>query len=192
MRGRYSSVWCGFWSNFGSFATGKNSHIRRDRKRIYATSQEVTQDPLESVDHLQELSPSRHVLVVPDFLPNSSELRETFDENFRDNYQVKDTRFCWDYWHVPGQYTQLRTPAQAYFNEMDYKTLEASLLDYGKEKLGCLGITPIWLSYYISAHLSHQPLSRSTSYRQIPSTTEEQLVPFLSRAREINYWLVNF
>ena len=55
----------------------------------------------------------------------------------------------WDYWHVPDQYTLLRTPADQYFPEEDYQRLEDALLDYGEQQLGCRGISPIWLSYYV-------------------------------------------
>lgn len=104
---------------------------------------------------MAEIRPAQHLLTVEDFLANAGDLRETFDENFREQRKVTDARFCWDYWHVPGQYTQIRTPAQDYFNETDYAALEASLLDFGKEKLGCVGITPIWLSYYVSVLPMH-------------------------------------
>ena len=55
----------------------------------------------------------------------------------------------WDYWHVPDQYTLLRTPADQFFPEEQYQQLEDALLDYGEEQLGCRGISPIWLSYYV-------------------------------------------
>ena len=58
-------------------------------------------------------------------------------------------RFVWDYWHVPNQYTLLRTPADQFFPEDHYQQLEDGLLDYGEQQLGCRGISPIWLSYYV-------------------------------------------
>jgi hypothetical protein len=93
------------------------------------------------------------VRIEPDFLPEplSRGLRATFDGSFSDNRSVTAERFCWDYWHVPGQYTQLRTPAQDYFPPKLFARLERVLLDYGKEQLGCIGLTPIWLSYYVGA-----------------------------------------
>ena len=49
---------------------------------------------------------------------------------------------------------------QEYFEEEHYNALEASLLEYGKEKLGCVGITPVWLSYYVGRPpLCHSSLS---------------------------------
>ena len=73
--------------------------------------------------------------------------------------------------HVPGQYTLLRTPAQDFFEPKLFRRgaresslwrlaltrhrgtrskLEEALLAYGREALGCGGISPIWLSYYVS------------------------------------------
>lgn len=54
----------------------------------------------------------------------------------------------WDYWHVPGQYTLLRTPAESFFPEPLYRDLEAQLLDHAMS-LGCRALTPVWLSYYV-------------------------------------------
>ena len=68
-------------------------------------------------------------------------------------------RFVWDYWHVPDQYTLLRTPADQFFPEEQYQQLEDALLDYGEEHLGCRGISPVWLSYYVDG-------CRQVSYQQ--------------------------
>ena len=70
-------------------------------------------------------------------------------------------RFVWDYWHVPEQYTLLRTPADQFFPEEDYQRLEDALLDYGEQQLGCRGISPIWLSYYVDGcrQVTHCALS---------------------------------
>lgn len=65
----------------------------------------------------------------------------------------------WDYWHVPDQYTLLRTPADQFFPEEQYQQLEDALLDYGEEHLGCRGISPVWLSYYVDG-------CRQVSYQQ--------------------------
>ena len=75
---------------------------------------------------------------------------------------------------MPGQYTLLRTPAQDFFDAKLFRRaalarcafrpfrgaltsarlacskLEDALLQYGREALGCGGISPIWLSYYVS------------------------------------------
>jgi hypothetical protein len=101
---------------------------------------------------------TQQVATVPQFLSEAlaRSLRGAFDVNFRDPHSLSPKRFCWDFWHVPGQYTQLRTPAQEYFSGDDYHELERTLLEYGKSQLGCIGVTPIWLSYYIGV-LSNCP-----------------------------------
>ena len=104
---------------------------------------------LQSYEHLEEMSAAASVMTIPNFLPSADTLRECFDEKFANPLKVDRERFCWDYWHVPGQYTQHRTPAQDFFEEEDYEVLETALLTFGKERLGCVGITPIWLSYYV-------------------------------------------
>jgi hypothetical protein len=56
----------------------------------------------------------KHVFTVQNFLSPTlaSSLRGTYDEKFANPSELSGARFCWDYWHVPGQYTQMRTPAQ--------------------------------------------------------------------------------
>lgn len=78
---------------------------------------------------------------------------------FADPLHASGERFVWDYWHVPDQYTLLRTPADQFFPEESYQQLEDALLEYGEEQLGCRGISPIWLSYYVDGcrQVSHHP-----------------------------------
>lgn len=68
---------------------------------------------------------------------------------FTNPHDVTAERFVWDYWHVPDQYTLLRTPADQFFPEEAYQQLEDALLEYGEEHLGCRGMSPVWLSYYV-------------------------------------------
>jgi hypothetical protein len=55
----------------------------------------------------------------------------------------------WDWWHVPGQYTALRTPAWTYFPRGIYEAFHRRLVAWGRETLGCHDISPPWLSCYI-------------------------------------------
>ncbi len=66
----------------------------------------------------------------------AGELRGVFDARMEDPLRVDPERFVWDYWHVPNQYTLLRTPAEDYFGETLYRELEDALLAYGKKELG--------------------------------------------------------
>ncbi|KAK9906601.1 hypothetical protein WJX75_004764 [Coccomyxa subellipsoidea] len=91
----------------------------------------------------------QQLLLTDDFLPSAPVLRDHFESRFRDPLNTTSDRFVWDYWHVPNQYTLLRTPADQFFPEDSYRELEDALLEYGEQRLGCRGISPIWLSYYV-------------------------------------------
>jgi hypothetical protein len=88
-------------------------------------------------------------LVVPDFLPEAKEMRAEFDERFRDLRSTKPDRFVWDYWHMPDQYTYVRTYGDRYFRNDLTDALLERLRRWGLENLGCGAIRPPWLSYYV-------------------------------------------
>ena len=88
--------------------------------------------------------------VVDDFDDDlARDLRAEFDRRFSDPLKTDAERFVWDYWYVPGQYRLLRTPAHAFFSQSLYDRLEDALVEFGERRLGCRGISPIWLSYYV-------------------------------------------
>jgi hypothetical protein len=91
----------------------------------------------------------RDVLIVDDFSPEAPKLRDVFDARFENPRSTRADRFVWDYWHVPGQYTALRTPAWTYFPKAIYERFHRSLVTWGRETLGCHDISPPWLSLYI-------------------------------------------
>lgn len=72
-----------------------------------------------------------------------------FDERFEDPRRASSDRFVWDYWHVPGQYTALRTPAWTYFPPALYRRFHERLVAWGRENLGCHDVSPPWLSNYV-------------------------------------------
>jgi hypothetical protein len=92
---------------------------------------------------------SRSVVVVDGFAPEARQLRATFDERFAEPRSTRGDRFVWDYWHVPGQYTALRTPAWTYFPRKVYESFHRRLVAWGRESLGCHDISPPWLSLYV-------------------------------------------
>jgi hypothetical protein len=98
---------------------------------------------------LEELSKARHVIVEPNFLEEAPALRGVFESRFKDPRATSVDRFCWDYWHVEGQYSLIRTQAAAYFPPELYDALEAALVAYGERALGCRAISPVWMSYYV-------------------------------------------
>lgn len=92
---------------------------------------------------------SRSVVIVDKFAPEGRALRSTFDERFAEPRSTRGDRFVWDWWHVPGQYTALRTPAWTYFPRKTYEAFHRRLVAWGRATLGCHDISPPWLSCYV-------------------------------------------
>ncbi len=88
-------------------------------------------------------------MIVDKFAPEADDLRATFDERFAEPRSTRADRFVWDWWHVPGQYTALRTPAWTYFPRRTYEAFHRRLVMWGRATLGCHDISPPWLSNYI-------------------------------------------
>ncbi|GLI68961.1 hypothetical protein VaNZ11_013489 [Volvox africanus] len=105
----------------------------------------------QEIPVLEELTSSTHIIINDGFLPEADAraLRGVFERRFADPRVIHPERFLWDYWHVPDQYTLVRTQAQVYFPEELYQSLEDALLTYGESQLGCRAISPIWMSYYV-------------------------------------------
>ena len=76
-------------------------------------------------------------------------MRSEFVNIFSAPKEATERRFCWDYWHVPEQYTLLRTPAWEFFSEKLFQKFEEELTAYGRKNFGCQNITPPWLSCYV-------------------------------------------
>jgi len=91
----------------------------------------------------------RSLGVVDRFAPETRALRAVFDDRFADPRSTRADRFVWDYWHVPGQYTALRTPAWTYFPKPLYERFHRRLVAWGRATLGCHDISPPWLSLYV-------------------------------------------
>ena len=89
------------------------------------------------------------LLIQDRFSKQAGRLREEFDRLYQDPRKADSRRFSWDWWHVPGQYTLLRTPAYAFFTQAVWKKFEQDLLEFGQKQLGCTAITPPWMSCYI-------------------------------------------
>ncbi len=92
---------------------------------------------------------TRFIQTVESFSSEAKRLRAHYDSEFKDPLKTQSTRFSWDYWHVPDQYTHLRTPAAAYFPKKVISKFTQELTLWGQENLGCLSISPPWLSYYV-------------------------------------------
>ena len=71
---------------------------------------------------------ARSVIVLDRFAPEARALRDVFDARFAEPRSTRGDRFVWDWWHVPGQYTALRTPAWTYFPRPLYARLHERLV----------------------------------------------------------------
>jgi hypothetical protein len=91
----------------------------------------------------------RTLVVIDRFAPEARRLRATFDERFARPREARADRFVWDWWHVPGQYTALRTPAWRYFPKRLYESFHRRLVWWGRRNLGCHDVSPPWLACYI-------------------------------------------
>jgi 2OG-Fe(II) oxygenase superfamily len=93
---------------------------------------------------------NRFAWTVENFTPQALALRQEFAKQFADVFRVHSRRFVWDWWHVEGQYTALRTPAYAYFQGAAYNRFHQQLVQWGRAVLGCHDISPPWLSCYVT------------------------------------------
>ena len=92
----------------------------------------------------------KSLTVIDQFAPEARALRAQFDERFADPREARGDRFIWDYWHVPGQYTHLKTPAYEFFTPALYKKFHQRLVHFGREVLGCHDVSPPWMSCYVN------------------------------------------
>ncbi len=89
----------------------------------------------------------RHV-TVDAFFDGGRDMRRAIDRRLSDRSSPFDPgRFVWEAWHVDGQFSQLRTPARAFFPAALIAAFEARLLRwagaaYGVSRFG----GPPWLS----------------------------------------------
>lgn len=90
-----------------------------------------------------------HYQIHKNFYKNVKQLRSEFENNFKDPRQTDSKRFVWDYWFFENQYHLIRTPAFHYFSKKLYTDFHSSLVQWGRENLGCHDISPPWLSYYV-------------------------------------------
>lgn len=136
---------------------------------------------------------SRSVLTVDRFAPEAPALRAVFDDRFADPRSTRGDRFVWDWWHVPGQYTHLRTPAWTYFPRALYTAFHRRLVAWGRETLGCHDISPPWLSCYVDGcgqqlhgDLPHGPFAFVLSLTRGRAFTGGQTL--LLRDEVLDFW----
>lgn len=89
------------------------------------------------------------VMTVSEFSSVAGDLQKHYLSCFENPLHASEERFQWDYWHVPGQYTLVRSPAYNFFPEDMFEALKQELEDWGLNHLGCGEISPTWISYYV-------------------------------------------
>jgi hypothetical protein len=138
---------------------------------------------------------NRSVLTVDNFASEAPLLRQVFDERFEQPRSTRGDRFVWDWWHVPGQYTALRTPAWTYFPKAIYEAFHRRLVAWGRETLGCHDISPPWLSCYVDGcrqelhgDLPHGPFAFVYSLTNWRTRTFRGGETLLLRDEVLDYW----
>lgn len=135
------------------------------------------------------------LITVNSFFAGAKQMRAHFDERFADPRSTRTDRFIWDYWHVPGQYTALRTPAYHFFPKKIYDVFHNHLVWWGRRNLGCHDISPPWMSCYVDGcrqelhgDLPHGPWAfvfSLTPWKQRRFTGGETLI---LREEILEYW----
>jgi hypothetical protein len=87
-------------------------------------------------------------IVVDRFFADAKAMRKALDRRLADRTDPFDpARFAWEHWHVPGQFSQLRTPARSFFGEEVIAAFEGRLLRWARTTLGVARLGgPPWLS----------------------------------------------
>lgn len=136
----------------------------------------------------------QYLWVEDHFSRAALKLRASFDSRFEDPKRTSSERFVWDLWHVPDQYTLVRTPAEHFFPKSPYRSFLADLGLWASRTLGCSAITPPWLSYYVNgceqklhSDVPHGPWAfvYSLSPRRLPFRGGETL---LLKPSVLDYW----
>lgn len=122
-------------------------------------------------------------------------MRREFETRFRDPRKAGPERFVWDYWNIEGQYSLMRTPAARFFEPKLLQNFYERLLRFGREKLGCAGISPPWVSYYIDgcyqgfhADVPHGPWAYVFSLTPWKTRKFQGGETVLLRPEVLDYW----
>lgn len=86
--------------------------------------------------------------MVQPFHDGAADLRAAFVDRVAGDRRTDLDRFVWDWWHVAGQYTYLRTPARRFFGGA-WHPLATALREWGDRVLGCGRFSEPWLSIYV-------------------------------------------
>jgi hypothetical protein len=137
----------------------------------------------------------RQLMVVDDFFAGAEQMRQVFNERLGALREAPKERFVWDYWHVAGQYTYLRTFAADFFPPDLYARFSDRLMAWGRENLACTRIVPPWLSYYVDgcrqelhADVPHGPWAFVFSLTNWPERSFTGGETFLLSQETLDFW----
>lgn len=91
-------------------------------------------------------------IVVDDFVPReqAASMRQDIDAHFdHPDRHVAATHQVWNYWHVPGSYTYLRTSPEKVIERSKVEAFVAALRDWAGRNLGLAAVTWPYLSLYV-------------------------------------------
>lgn len=83
------------------------------------------------------------------FFDGAEELRTSFERSVGPTREGSSGRFVWDYWHIPDQFTYLRTPAVNVIPPSLLARFMSRLRQWGGDHLACGRADLPWLSYYM-------------------------------------------
>ncbi|MGE0716087.1 MAG: hypothetical protein AB7P02_11640 [Alphaproteobacteria bacterium] len=85
------------------------------------------------------------------FAPEADALRAAFDAHFAEpSRHAPETHQVWNYWHVPGSYTYLRTSPEKVLPRGPLDALFARIRAFAAERYGLTHITWPYLSLYVA------------------------------------------
>ncbi|MHB1582439.1 MAG: 2OG-Fe(II) oxygenase [Acidimicrobiales bacterium] len=135
------------------------------------------------------------VRVEADFFDRAEELRAHFYRRVAPSKEGPADRFVWDYWHLPEQYTYLRTPSPNVVPPSLLEAFLARLASWGDANLGCDRATLPWLSYYVDGCRQelHSDVAQGTwSYVYSLTRWEDQAFgggeTLVATPRLLDYW----
>lgn len=111
-------------------------------------------DAAEAEEQAEEavMTFSTPYLILDDFLPHEDAvaMRRQIEEHFADPQNHRsDTHQVWNYWHVPGLYTYLRTTPEKLIEEALVERFRRGLRIWSEYMLGLSHVTRPYLSLYV-------------------------------------------
>ena len=138
---------------------------------------------------------NRQLVTVDNFFPGAIDMRRAFEERLGARRRGGRDRFVWDYWHVPDQYTYIRTFADELFPSALNGGFRDHLMAWGREKLGCTSIVSPWLSYYVDgcrqelhSDIPHGPWAYVFSLTNWDKRTFTGGETLLLRQQTLDFW----